>query len=73
MGYITSGIGFDTDLWNDIERFRNIDKISRSQHIQTAIRRYHRQLAQQSIDDILNNLDDSEIEKLKDEIKKRSR
>jgi len=72
MGYITSGIGFDTDLWNEIERFRTKDGISRSQHIQTAIRRYHRQLKEQTVDDILDNLNDSEIDLLKKEIKKRS-
>lgn len=71
MGYITSGIGFDTDLWNEFERLRKIDGLSRSQYIQIAVRRYNRHVVKSNITEFLDNLNDDEIESLNNEIKKR--
>lgn len=72
MGYITSGIGFDTDLWNEMETLRDRDGFSRSQHVQTALRRYHKLLKSHNISFILESLTESELEVLKTELHKKT-
>lgn len=71
MGYITSGIGFDTDLWNEMEALREREGLSRSQHVQTALRRYHKTIKAENINLFIENLTESELTILKTEIKKR--
>lgn len=71
-GYITTGIGFDIELYEEMEKLRAIDNFSRSQYIQSAVRHYNRKIKKQNVVDIINSLDDSQIELLKSEIKKRS-
>lgn len=70
-GYITTGVGFDIDLYEEMETLRDLDNLSRSQYIQSAVRHYNRKVKRQNVVDIINSLDDSQIELLKSEIKKR--
>lgn len=70
-GYITTGIGFDIELYEEMDRLRDLDKLSRSQYVQSAVRHYNRKVKQQNVIDIVDSLDDSQIELLKSEIKKR--
>lgn len=70
-GYITTGIGLDIELYEEMEKLRDLDNLSRSQYIQSAIRHYNRKVKRLNVAEILNSLDESQIELLKSEIKKR--
>jgi len=71
MGTITTAASMDTDLWNEMEKLRKMDGASRSYWIQSALRMKNNSYKKQNITQYLDELDDDELDLLKNEIKKR--
>lgn len=69
MGYITTAVSMDVDLWNHMEKVRNVSKQNRSYFIQSAIRMKIKSIEKQNIKGFLESLDTNEIELLKQELK----
>lgn len=71
MGYITTAISIDEDLWNEMEKMRAIEGANRSFFFQSAMRMKIQSIKKQNISSLLESMSDDELSMLKNEIKKR--
>jgi len=70
-GTIQISITLPVELWNKMNKVRNIDNFGVSRFIQSAIRHHNVRVKKREIIEFMNNLKSNELELLKNEIKKR--
>lgn len=71
-GIIKTSVSLSSSLWNEIQEAISSDEIGFSRWVQKSSRLMLKTIKMRNVKEFINSLDESEIELLKKELKKRS-